>query len=39
MANEPVTLARYAAGLRYEDLPAAVVANDSSSGIRFGIML
>ena len=26
MANETVTLARYAAGLRYEDLPAAVVA-------------
>ena len=26
MANETVTLARYAAGLRYEDLPATVVA-------------
>ena len=26
MANETVTLARYAAGLRYDDLPAAVVA-------------
>jgi 2-methylcitrate dehydratase PrpD len=26
MANETVTLARYAAGLRYEDLPPAVVA-------------
>lgn len=26
MPNETVTLARYAAGLRYEDLPAAVVA-------------
>jgi len=27
MANETVTLARYAAALRYEDLPAAVVAH------------
>ena len=26
MANETVELARYAAGLRYEDLPAEVVA-------------
>ena len=27
MANETVALARYAAGLRYEDLPPAVVAH------------
>jgi 2-methylcitrate dehydratase PrpD len=27
MSNETVTLARYAAGLRYEDLPAAVVTH------------